>query len=66
MAVKVLITEQARDMLEKEQTRRIRENWKRGYSLEQIASEAIIWFLTVGHAQDAFKDDNSPVSKEGF
>lgn len=75
MSSKVLITEHARSMLEKEQERRINENWKRGYSLEQIASEAIVFWFNQGDA-DRFKNENSvdrilkeggnPVSEEGF
>lgn len=75
MSSKVLITDHARSMLEKEQERRINENWKRGYSLEQIASEAIVFWFNQGDA-DRFKNENSvdrilkeggnPVSEEGF
>ena len=65
MSARVLITDKARAMLEKEQERRIDNKWKRGYSLEQIASEAIEWFLTYEHARDTFKDNNS-VLREGI
>ena len=65
MSSRVLISDRAKEMLEKEQERRIHEKWKRGYSLEQIASEAVVWFLSYEHARDTFKDDNS-VIKEGF
>ena len=64
MSSKVLITDHARSMLEKEQERRINENWKRGYSLEQIASEAIIWFLTYDFPRDAYKDNNDVLVEE--
>ena len=63
MSSRVLISDRAKEMLEKEQERRIHEKWKRGYSLEQIASEAIIWFLSYEHARDTFKDDNSMVKE---
>ena len=66
MSARVLVTDRARQMLEREQERRIREGWKRGYSLEQIASEAIVWFLSYEHARDTFKDDNSIVKEVGF
>ena len=65
MSSRVLISDRAKEMLEKEQERRIHEKWKRGYSLEQIASEAVVWFLNYEHARDTFRDDNS-VIKEGF
>jgi len=64
MSSRVLISDRAKEMLEKEQERRIHEKWKRGYSLEQIASEAIIWFLSYEHARDTFKDDNSVIKEE--
>ena len=63
MSSRVLISDRAKEMLEKEQERRIHEKWKRGYSLEQIASEAIIWFLSYEHARDTFKDDNSVIKE---
>ena len=63
MSSRVLISDRAKEMLEKEQERRFREKWKRGYSLEQIASEAIIWFLSYEHARDTFKDDNSVIKE---
>ena len=64
MSSRILISDKARKALEKEQERRIHEKWKRGYSLEQIATEAIIWFLSYEHARDAFKDDNSLLKEE--
>ena len=64
MSSRVLISDRAKEMLEKEQERRIHEKWKRGYSLEQIASEAVVWFLSYEHARDTFKDDNSMVKEE--
>ena len=65
MSSRVLISDKAREALEREQDRRIKEKWKRGYSLEQIASEAVVWFLNYEHARDTFRNDNS-VIKEGF
>ena len=64
MSSRVLISDKAREALEREQDRRIKEKWKRGYSLEQIASEAVVWFLSYEHARDTFKDDNSMVKEE--
>ena len=64
MSSRVLISDRAKEMLEKEQERRIHEKWKRGYSLEQIASEAVVWFLSYEHVRDTFKDDNSMVKEE--
>ena len=58
MSSRVLISDEAREALEREQERRIREKWKRGYSLEQIATEAIVYFTTVSGIRDTFKDDN--------
>ena len=63
MSSRVLISDRAKEMLEKEQERRIHEKWKRGYSLEQIVSEAVVWFLSYEHARDTFKDDNSMVKE---
>ena len=63
MSSRVLISDRAKEMLEKEQERRIHEKWKRGYSLEQIASEAVVWFLSYEHARDTFKDNNSMVKE---
>ena len=65
MSSRVLISDKARKMLEREQERRIREKWKLGYSLEQIATEAIIWFLSYEGAREAFRDDNS-ILRERF
>jgi uncharacterized protein YodC (DUF2158 family) len=66
MSARVLISDQARNLLEKEQERRIQAKWKRGYSLEQIASEAILWYARYGPDHDAFRDDNSIVKEAGF
>lgn len=63
MSSRVLISDRAKEMLEKEQERRFHEKWKRGYSLEQIASEAVVWFLSYEHARDTFKDDNSVIKE---
>ena len=65
MSSRVLVSDKARKMLELEQERRIREKWKLGYSLEQIATEAIIWFLSYEGAREAFRDDNS-ILRERF
>ena len=65
MSSRVLVSDKARRMLELEQERRIQNKWRRGYSLEQIATEAIIWFLSYEGARDVFRDDNS-ILKEGF
>lgn len=65
MSSRVLISDKARKMLEREQERRIQEKWKLGYSLEQIATEAIIWFLSYEGAREAFRDDNS-ILRERF
>ena len=68
MSSRVLVTDKARLLLEAEQERRIMENWKRGYSLDQIATEAIHFFMLTHEAygfRDRFKDSNEPL-KEGF
>lgn len=65
MSSRVLVSDKARKMLELEQERRIQEKWRLGYSLEQIATEAIIWFLSYEGAREAFRDDNS-ILREGF
>ena len=61
MASRILVSDYVRNLVEREQTRRIRENWKRGYSLEQIVSEAVISYLKSEHPRNDFKDDNSVV-----
>ena len=64
----LLVTDKARLLLEAERGRRIMENWKRGYSLEQIATEAIHFFVLTHEAygfRDRFKDSNEPMN-EGF
>jgi hypothetical protein len=68
MSSRVLVTDKARIMLEEEQDRRIKEGWKRGYSLEQIATEAINFFFLTHESygyRDHFKDSNEPL-EEGF
>ena len=68
MSSRVLVTEKARVLLEAEQERRIKANWKRGYSLEQIATEAIHFFMLAHEAygfRDRYKDSNEPL-EEGF
>ena len=64
MSSKVLITDQARSLLEKEQERRINDSWKRGYSLEQIVSEAITNYLICDFPRDAHKDNNGVLKEE--
>jgi hypothetical protein len=65
MSSRVLISDAARHLLEREQERRIQAKWKRGYSLEQIASEAFFWFISNSPYLDSSKDDNA-VIKEGL
>ena len=68
MPSRVLVSDQARKLVEVEQERRIREKWKRGCSIEQIASEAIVWYVRYGPINQ-FKDknyENSIVREEGF
>lgn len=59
MSSRVLVSDKARKMLELEQERRILDKWKEGVSLEQIATEAVIWFLSYEGPRDAYKNDNS-------
>ena len=68
MSSRVLVTEKARVLLEAEQERRIKANWKRGYSLEQIATEAVTVFMSLqsdGYTRNRFVDSNEPL-EEGF
>ena len=68
MSSRVLVTDKARKLLEEEQDRRIKANWKRGYSLEQIATEAISFFMMLqpdAYARNRFADSNEPL-EEGF
>ena len=68
MSSRVLVTDKARKLLEEEQDRRIKANWKRGYSLEQIATEAVTVFMSLqsdGHTRNRFKNSNEPL-EEGF
>ena len=64
MSSRVLVSDKARKMLELEQERRILDKWKEGVSLEQIATEAVIWFLSYEGPRDAYKNDNS-ILREG-
>jgi len=68
MSSRVLVTDKARKLLEEEQDRRIKANWKRGYSLEQIATEAVTLFMSLrsdGYKRNRFADSNEPL-EEGF
>lgn len=68
MSSRVLVTDKARKLLEEEQDRRIKANWKRGYSLEQIATEAVTFFMLTqpdGYERNRFADSNEPL-EEGF
>ena len=64
MTSRVLISNKARDLLEKEQEKRIRAKWKRRTSLKEIVSEAISMFAGLGSDPDTFKDDNSIIKHE--
>ena len=66
MSSRVLISDQARDLLEKEQERRIQAKWKRRCSLGEIASEAILMFAGLGSGLDAFNDNDSITKEAGF
>ena len=63
MATSVLISNKARELLEKEQERRIRAKWKRRTSLEEIASEAIFMFVGL---DSALSHDNSITKQDWF
>ena len=75
MSKRIVIFDEAYRLLKEAQGQRIEDGWKRGYSLEQIASEAIVFWSNQGDA-DRFKNENSvdrilkeggnPVSEEGF
>ena len=58
MAKKVMVFDEVYRMLKEVKEQRIEDGWKRGYSLEQIASEAIIFWCNQGDA-DRFKNENS-------
>ena len=57
MSKKILIFDEVYRMLEEEKEQRLEDGWKRGASLEQIASEAIIFWCSQGDAS-RFKDVN--------
>lgn len=57
MTKMVRVFDEAREIIEEESDFRIKEGWKRGTSLEQIASEAIIFWSVQGNAR-RFKDIN--------
>ena len=53
----VRVFDEAREIIEQESDNRIKQGWKRGMSMEQIASEAIIFWAAQGNA-GRFKDIN--------
>ena len=62
----VIISDRARIMLEEERDRRIKAGWKSGYSLEQIATEAIMLFMEKSnYVRNRYRDSNEPL-EEGF
>jgi len=63
MRKKIVITKHAWDLLEKEQIRRIKENWKNNISIEQIAVEAIEFFLSYYFPRNALKNNNGLVKE---
>lgn len=65
MSSRVLISDKAREELEKVKTERIQANWKRRCSIEEIASEAILMFTGLGAHPEVVKDEDS-INKEGF
>ena len=63
MSKSIKIFDYAHECLRTAQEQREEEGWVNGSSLEQIASEAVVWFLSYEHARDTFKDDNSMVKE---
>ena len=57
MSKRVLVYDEVLDMLLEAQSQRIEDGWKRGISLEQIASEAIIFWCSQGNNY-RFRDIN--------
>ena len=57
MSKRVLVFDEAYRMLEEAREQRIQDGWKRGDSLEQIASEAIIFWYSQGD-NERFRDNN--------
>jgi hypothetical protein len=66
MSARVLISDHAKDLLEKEQERRIKARWKRRCSLGEIASEAILMFAGLGSGLDAVNDSDSTTKEATF
>ena len=66
MSKRIVIFDEAYRLLKEAQGQRIEDGWKRGCSLEQIASEAIVFWFNQGDA-DRFKNENSVdrILKEG-
>ena len=65
MSSRILISDKAREELEKMRAERIQANWKRRCSLKEIASEAILMFAGLGGHPDVVDDEDS-INKEGF
>ena len=51
MSKKILVYEEVYRMLEEAKEQRVQDGWKRGSSLEQIASEAIIFWYNQGDSE---------------
>lgn len=49
MSKRVLVYDEVLKMLEQVKEQRLEDGWKRGASLEQIASEAIIFWMSRGN-----------------
>ncbi len=57
MAKRVLVYDEVLDMLLQAQNQRVEDGWERGTSLEQIASEAIIFWYSQGN-NERFRNIN--------
>ena len=57
MSKKILVYDEVYRMLEEAKGQRLEDGWKRGASLEQIASEAIIFWCSQGD-NEKFRDVN--------
>ena len=57
MSKKILVYDEVYRMLEEAKEQRLEDGWKRGASLEQIASEAIIFWCCQGD-NEKFRDVN--------
>ena len=69
MAKKVMVFDEVYRMLKEVKEQRIEDGWKRGYSLEQIASEAIIFWSRQGDntvCRDVTGPDRVRSLLEGF